>query len=128
MMVSPSCSSSRVIPYWRPEQPPPATKMRRAKPGSFSCLSSSRTLSAAAEVIVMTLVSIADCWLCSIISFSPRRNPSHLWGWEKRHIPFLDALYPLRASVLNGNAQNLSTPLDQEKRCQCQPRHSYSHR
>src|SRR2546430_1743338 len=125
MTVSPSCSSSRVIPYWRPEQPPPATKMRRPRLGSFSCLSSSRTLSAAAEVIVMTLVSITDFSLCSIISFSQRRNPSHVWGWEKRHIPFLDALYPLRASVLNGNAQNLLTPPDKEKRWQCQPRHGY---
>src|SRR5215471_15889717 len=65
--VSPSCSSSRVMPYCRPEQPPPATKMRRARLGSFSCASSSRTFAAAVGVMLMKLVSVVGCWFCSIM-------------------------------------------------------------
>ena len=61
--VSPSSTdSSKVKPYWNPEQPPPCTKMRSISRSLPSSVINSRTFFAALDVNTSGLASVAT-WL-----------------------------------------------------------------
>ncbi|KJR42736.1 hypothetical protein MCHI_001367 [Candidatus Magnetoovum chiemensis] len=76
-MSSSFTSSSKVKPYWKPEQPPPCTNTRSFRLGLPSSLIRSRTLAAAESVKTNTLgcsvvTSILSCLFAGITCLKPR--------------------------------------------------------
>src|SRR5690606_25218577 len=98
-------SSSKVKPYWKPEQPPPWTKTRSLRPGLFSSTSSSRTLAAAASVKIKGLGGTSRSAYSMVLKARLLRVPGPRYSDRRPGKPGLYRLRGFRGGPIGSKGQ-----------------------